>query len=120
MPTLYDVVAESEGENPFSDPEFNNCLVNDVPVDDLAEMVGLSIGNDDAGGGGGGGDGEDKDACLWEKIKRHIFNKNYREGTVAMGTNDPNEDYKAHVEGDFLTRSPVSGTEVWSDLVGRD
>jgi len=117
MPTLYDVIQDTEGTNPFTDPEFNNCLVNDVAVDDLAEQVGLSVGGTVGATGAGGEPGEGD--CLWEKIKTHIFNKNYRDGTVAMGTNDPNESYKAHVEGDFLTRSPASGTEVWTDVVGR-
>lgn len=57
---------------------------------------------------------------LWKKEGRHIHNKSYRDGCVGMGTNDPDENYKAHTEGNFMVRSGSSETDVNSDLVGRE
>ena len=63
--------------------------------------------------------GEGAGGSLWKKRGKHIYNKNYRDGGVGMGTNDPHPDYKAHVEGDFMARSGTSGTDLNVDAVGR-
>jgi len=104
-----------------------------ITIDDVDGMTYLKLDDTDNTYKGKAGkfpmvkDGEDGlefsdggGESLWKTRGRHIYNKNYRDGCVGMGTNDPNEDYKAHVEGDFLTRAAASGSEVWSDVVGRD
>jgi len=117
MPTIHDMIKENGGINPFTDPDFNNCILNDVAPYDLAERVGLSTG----GGGSVTNVTQTQEGdSLWKKKNNHIYNKNYREGCVGMGTNSPDDDYYAHVEGDFLVRARTAGVVVYSDLVGRE
>jgi len=121
---------EEGGEvlNPFADQSFNNCNpCEPFELDDIPNSLGLQV--DDYGNISITVEAPPVEvlpepaevpSALWKKKGRHIYNKNYRDGCVGMGTNNPDEDYKAHTGGDLLVRSGVSGTDVNVDAVGRE
>jgi hypothetical protein len=61
--------------------------------------------------------------CLWAREDAdpdNIYNKNYADGCVGIGTNTTNDSYWCHVEGDLLIRSRADGEAIWSDVVGKE